>query len=58
MFPMDYEEFLWALGDTTTPVLLQKLFTAQKPAGESMNRKLLLGFPSIYAGWRNATGYR
>lgn len=20
---MDYEEFLWALGDTTTPVLLQ-----------------------------------
>lgn len=23
MFPMDYEEFLWALGDTTTPVLLQ-----------------------------------
>lgn len=44
MFPMDYEEFLWALGDTTTPVLLQKLFTAQKPAGESMNRKLLRDF--------------
>ena len=41
---MDYEEFLWALGDTTTPVLLQKLFTAQKPAGESMNRKLLRDF--------------
>lgn len=44
MFPMDYEEFLWALGDTTTLVLLQKLFTAQKPAGESMNRKLLRDF--------------
>ena len=44
MFPIDYEEFLWALGDTTTPVLLQKLFTAQKPAGESMNRKLLRDF--------------
>ena len=44
MYPMDYEEFLWALGDTTTIPLLKKIFEAKKPVGEQMNRKLLRDF--------------
>lgn len=44
MYPMDYEEFLWAAGDTTTPGLLKKALQAKKPLGEQMNRKLLRDF--------------
>lgn len=41
MYPMDYEEFRWALGDKTTIPLLKKAFAAQRPLGDAMNRKLL-----------------
>lgn len=44
MYPMDYEEFLWALGDTSTIQLLKKVFESKKPLGEQMNRKLLRDF--------------
>lgn len=44
MYPMDYEEFLWATGDTTTFSLVQKIFESGKPVGEKMNRKLLRDF--------------
>lgn len=41
MYPMDYEEFLWALGDQTTMKLLRSCFESRKPAGEQMNRRLM-----------------
>lgn len=44
MFPMDYEEFLWALGDQTTIPLLKNVFQNQKPVGDQMNRKLMRDF--------------
>ena len=44
MYPMDYEEFLWAVGDTNTVPLLKKVFEQQKTVGEQMNRKLLRDF--------------
>lgn len=44
MYPMDYEEFLWALGDTSTMPLLKKIFETKKPLGDQMNRKLLRDF--------------
>lgn len=44
MYPMDYEEFLWAIGDTTTIPLLKKMYESQKPVGETMNRKLMRDF--------------
>ncbi len=44
MYPMDYEEFLWALGDTSTMPLLKKVFESRKPLGDQMNRKLLRDF--------------
>ena len=44
MYPMDYEEFLWAVGDTNTVPLLKKVFGQQKTVGEQMNRKLLRDF--------------
>lgn len=33
MFPMDFEEFLWALGDETTMPLVQKSFDKLEPMG-------------------------
>lgn len=44
MYPMDYEEFLWALGDQTTIPLLETVFQNQKPIGDQMNRKLMRDF--------------
>lgn len=44
MFPMDYEEFRWAVGDTATNVLLKKCYDSGKSLGENMHRKLLRDF--------------
>jgi hypothetical protein len=41
MYPMDYEEFRWALGDTTTLPLLQASFEKKNPLGDALTRKLL-----------------
>jgi len=44
MYPMDYEEFRWALGDTATTPLLKNLFNSWKPIGDDTNRKLMRDF--------------
>lgn len=44
MFPMDYEEFLWALGDTVTIPLLKSIWESNKNVGEQLNRKLMRDF--------------
>lgn len=44
MYPMDYEEFLWAVGDTTTIPLLKKVFDSGKPIGDQIHRKLMRDF--------------
>ncbi len=44
MYPMDYEEFLWALGDTTTIPILEKFFESEKPLGDQLNRTQLRKF--------------
>ena len=41
MYPMDYEEFRWALGDTATISLLRESFTRLRPFGDAVTRKLL-----------------
>lgn len=44
MYPMDYEEFLWAVGDETTFSLLKKCFETNQGLGDTMNRKQLRQF--------------
>lgn len=44
MYPMDYEEFLWAVGDITTIPLLKKVFDSGKPVGDQIHRKLMRDF--------------
>ena len=44
MYPMDYEEFLWAVGDETTFSLLKKCFEMNQGLGDTMSRKQLRQF--------------
>ncbi len=44
LYPMDYEEFRWALGDTTTIPMLREAFDRHHPLGDQVNRKLLRDF--------------
>ena len=44
MFPMDFEEFLWALGDNTTVPLLRQCFKEKKPLGQALHRKVMNDF--------------
>lgn len=44
MFPMDYEEFRWALGDNVTSSLIAKALKERKALGDGVNRKLMRDF--------------
>lgn len=44
MFPMDYDEFLWAIGDTSTSKLLTEIFEKKISLGDAAHRKLMRDF--------------
>ena len=44
MYPLDYEEFRWALGDSVTISLLKEAFTNMCPMGDAVARKLMRDF--------------
>ena len=41
MYPMDYEEFRWAMGDKETIPLLKEMLEKKRPLGDDVNRKML-----------------
>ncbi|MDE6300726.1 MAG: AAA family ATPase [Muribaculaceae bacterium] len=41
MYPMDFEEFLWAMGNYTLMPFIRKQFESKKPMGESLHRQAL-----------------
>lgn len=44
MYPMDYEEFLWAIGDQSTSKLLAEVLEKRIPLGDVTHRKLMRDF--------------
>jgi predicted AAA+ superfamily ATPase len=44
MYPMDFEEFLWAIGDEVTANTIKTLIAKKKPAGNAMHRNLMRVF--------------
>lgn len=44
MYPMDYEEFEWALDKGETIPMLKQIFEARKPLGDSVTRELMRRF--------------
>lgn len=41
MYPMDFEEFLWALGNDTLIELIKNCFNNKKPMGQTFHRKAM-----------------
>ncbi|MCR4743788.1 MAG: AAA family ATPase [Lachnospiraceae bacterium] len=44
MYPMDYEEFRWALGDEVSVPMLKQFYESKKPLGQAPFRKMLRDF--------------
>ena len=44
LFPLDFEEFLWAMGDEATVPLIRKCFEKRKPLGQALHRKIMNDF--------------
>lgn len=44
MFPLDFEEFSWALGDTATIPILKDFFDKKMPLGAAVHRKVMNTF--------------
>ena len=44
MYPMDYEEFRWALGDEVSVPILRQIYDENRPLGQAVNRKMLRDF--------------
>ncbi len=44
MFPLDFEEFLWAMGDESTYPLIRKCFESKSPLGAAIHRKIMNDF--------------
>ncbi|MCF0146288.1 MAG: ATP-binding protein [Eubacterium sp.] len=44
MFPLDFEEFLWAMGDEATYPLIRRCFVEKQPLGAALHRKIMNDF--------------
>ncbi len=44
MFPLDFEEFLWAMGDETTVPTLKTFFEKRSPLGQALHRRVMNDF--------------
>ena len=44
MYPMDFEEYLWANKDTITMPTIQNAFEKRKPLGDAIHRKVMQSF--------------
>ena len=44
MFPTDFEEFLWAMGDEATVPLIRRCFETRQPLGQALHRKIMNDF--------------
>lgn len=44
MFPLDFEEFLWAMGDEATYPLIRHCFESKTPLGAALHRKVMNDF--------------
>jgi len=66
MFPMDFEEFLWAIGDDMTMPYIEECYNAGKPMGP-IHRKtmekwrlymLIGGMPQVVQSWVDTGDFR
>ena len=44
LFPLDFEEFLWAMGDEVTYPLIKHCYETKTPLGDALHRKIMNDF--------------
>lgn len=44
LFPLDFEEFLWAMGDEATVPMIRRCFETKSPLGQALHRKVMNDF--------------
>lgn len=44
MYPMDFEEYLWAVGDMVTYDAIKNAYEKRKPLGDAIHRKIMKTF--------------
>ncbi|KIR01499.1 hypothetical protein P261_00313 [Lachnospiraceae bacterium TWA4] len=49
MYPMDFEEYLWTLGDTITIPVIREAFEKRKALGDTIHRKIMKDFRTYLA---------
>lgn len=49
MYPMDFEEYLWAIGDTITYSAIKDAFKRRKPLGDAIHRNIMKHFRTYMA---------
>lgn len=49
MYPMDFEEYLWAVKDTVTIPAIKNAFIKRKPLGDAVHRKIMKDFRTYMA---------
>ncbi|MBQ8934243.1 MAG: ATP-binding protein [Lachnospiraceae bacterium] len=49
MYPMDFEEFLWAKGNSVTMPIIRDAFENRRPLGDSVHRKIMQLFREYIA---------
>lgn len=49
MYPMDFEEYLWAIGDTVTCSVIKDAFEKRRPLGDAIHRKIMKNFRTYMA---------
>lgn len=49
MYPMDFEEYLWATGDDFTCEIIRDAFEKRKPLGDAIHRKIMNNFRTYMA---------
>ena len=49
MYPMDFEEFLWATGDTVTAPFIRECYEKRIPVGDKIHRKIMTTFRTYFA---------
>jgi hypothetical protein len=66
MYPMDFEEFLWAKGNTVTMPIIRDAFEKRKPLGDAIHRKIMQlfreyiavgGMPQAVLGYINGESF-
>ncbi len=49
MFPMDFEEYLWATGDEVTASAIREAFASRKPLPESIHQRIMRDYRTYLA---------